>query len=110
VIVEVIDAHRAQHGVGPICEQLQVAPSTYHAHRTRPPSARSVTDAATTTLIERVHAQNSGVYGARKVHAELRRQGRPVAWRPVQRSVRAAGLRGPSRAEGAADNDPGSGC
>jgi putative transposase len=44
VIVEFIDAHREKFGVEPICEQLQVAPSTYFAHRTRPPSARSVAD------------------------------------------------------------------
>jgi putative transposase len=74
VIVEFIDAHRAEHGVEPICAQLQVAPSTYYAHRSRPPSARSVTDAATTTLIEQVHAENFGVYGARKIHAQLHRQ------------------------------------
>ena len=61
MIVEFIDAHRAEHGVEPICEQLQVAPSTYYAHRTRPPSARSVSDAATTALIQQVHAENFGV-------------------------------------------------
>ena len=61
MIVEFIDAHRDKHGVEPICQQLQVAPSTYYAHRTRAPSARSVTDAATTTLIEQVHAENFGV-------------------------------------------------
>ncbi|MCU1612688.1 MAG: mobile element protein [Frankiales bacterium] len=56
MIVQFIDAHREEHGVEPICEELQVAPSTYYAHRTRPPSARSVTDAATTAVIEQVHA------------------------------------------------------
>jgi hypothetical protein len=54
VIVALIDAHRAERGVEPICEQLQVAPSTYYAHRARPPSARAVTDAATTARIEHV--------------------------------------------------------
>src|SRR3954447_11932364 len=58
VIVEFIDAHRAAHGVEPICEQLQLAASTCYAHHTRPPSAGSVTDAVTTTLIEAVHAEN----------------------------------------------------
>lgn len=51
MIVEFIDAHRAEHGVDPICQQLQIAPSTYYAHRRRPPSVRSVTDAATTAVI-----------------------------------------------------------
>jgi putative transposase len=109
VIVEFIDAHREEHGVEPICEQLQVAPSTYYAHRSRPPSARSVTDASTTTLITQVHAENFGVYGARKIHAQLHRQGHPVARCTVQRLMRAAGLRGLSRAKGPRTTIPGSG-
>jgi putative transposase len=109
VIVEFIDAHRAEHGVEPICEQLQVAPSTYYAHRSRPPAARSVTDAATTTLIEAVHAEHFGVYGVRKVHAQLHRQGHPVARCTVARLMRAAGLRGLSRAKGPRTTVPGAG-
>jgi putative transposase len=109
VIVEFIDAHREEHGVEPICAQLQVAPSTYYAHRNRPPSARSVTDAATTALIEQVHAENFGVYGGRKIHAQLHRQGHPVARCTVQRLMRAAGLRGLSRAKGPRTTVPGSG-
>jgi putative transposase len=106
VIVEFIDAHRQEHGVEPICAQLQVAPSTYYAHRTRPPWARSVTDAATTTLIERLDAENFGVYGAQKVHAELHRQGHPVARCTVQRPMRAPGMRGAEPGERPADHDP----
>ena len=45
-------------------------------------------------------AENPGVYGVRKVHAELRRQGHPVARCTVARLMRAAGLRGISRAKG----------
>jgi len=109
VIVEFIDAHREEYGVEPICEQLQIAPSSYYAHRTRPPSARSVTDAATTTLIERVHADSYGVYGARKVHAEVRRQGHPVARCAVEWLMRRAGLRGLSRAKGPRTTVPSTG-
>ena len=107
MIVEFIDAHRDQHGVEPICEQLQIAPSTYYAHRTRPPSARSVTDAATTAVIERVHADNFGVYGARKMHAQLHRQGHSVARCTVERLMRSAGLRGITRAKGPRTTIPG---
>jgi len=109
VIVEFIDAHREEHGVEPICAQLQIAPSTYYAHRTRLPSARSVTDAATTAVIEAVHAENFAVYGARKIHAQLRRQGHPVARCTVERLMRAAGLRGITRAKGPRTTIPGSG-
>ena len=34
-MVAFIDAHREAHGVVPICEELQIAPSTYYEHRAR---------------------------------------------------------------------------
>ena len=37
-VIAYIDAHRDEFGVEPICRVLQVAPSTYYAARTRPPS------------------------------------------------------------------------
>jgi putative transposase len=88
---------------------VQIAPSTYYAAKTRPPSARSLTDAATTAMIERVHAENFGVYGARKVHAELHRRGHGVARCTVQRLMRTAGLRGITGAKGPRTTVPGSG-
>jgi len=108
-MVNYIDGHKEEFGVEPICEALQVAPSTYYAHRSRPPSARSVSDAATNQKIAATHTANYGVYGARKVHAELRRQGHPVARCTVERLMRAAGLRGVSRAKGPRTTIPGSG-
>jgi putative transposase len=69
----------------------------HYARKTRPPSRRSVTDAATTGQIQRLHEANYGVYGIRKMHAELNRQGLPVARCTVQRLMRAAGLRGIAR-------------
>jgi putative transposase len=103
--VAYIDAHKGEFGVEPICRVLteagtQIAPSTYYAAKTRPPSARSVSDAATTAVIEKVHADNYGVYGVTKVHAELRRAGHRVARCTVHRLMRVAGLRGITRARG----------
>jgi len=109
VIVEYIDAHKDQFGVEPICRDLQVAPSTYYAHRARPPSARSVNDAATTQVIAQVHADNYGVYGARKVHAEMLRAGHRAARCTVERLMRTAGLRGITRAKGPRTTVPGTG-
>ena len=60
-------------------------------------------------MIAKVHADNYGVYGARKVHAELGRQGHRVARCTVQRLMRAAGLRGITRAKGPRTTIPGSG-
>ncbi len=114
MIVAYIDEHRERLGVEPICRVLtgagvQVAPSTYYAAKTRPPSARSHSDVATSGLIRKLHTDNYGVYGARKVDAELHRQGHPVARCIVQRLMRQADLRGISRAKGPRTTVPGSG-
>ena len=56
-----------------------------------------------------MHKENFGVYGARKVHAQLRRQGHAVARCTVERLMRTAGLRGLTRARGPRTTVPGSG-
>jgi len=109
VIVDFIDAHKDQFGVEPICKDLQVAPSTYYAARTRPPSARAISDAARLEVIRDVHADNFGVYGVTKMHAELNRLGHTIPRCTVHRLMRADGLRGISRAKGPRTTIPGSG-
>ena len=97
---------RHQFGVEPICAVLAeagapIAPSTYYAAKRRPPSARSARDEVVTQRIERVHAENYGVYGIRKIHAQLVREGGVDGWHvarcTVARLMRVAGLRGVSR-------------
>ena len=56
-----IEAHRHRFGVQPICRVLtehgvQIAPSTFYAHRARPASARAVRDAELLVEITRVHS------------------------------------------------------
>jgi putative transposase len=53
-----------------------------------------VRDTALTETIERIHRENYGVYGARKIWHELHRRGQPVARCTVERLMRQAGLRG----------------
>ena len=43
-MIAYIDAHKERFGVEPICEQLPIAPSTYYAAKSRPPSARAIRD------------------------------------------------------------------
>ena len=114
LIVDYIDEHKHEFGVEPICATLsaagtQIAPSTYYAAKTRPPSVRSLRDEQVLVEIRRVHEANYGVYGARKVHAQLRREGLQVARCTVERLMRAAGLRGISRAKGPRTTVPGRG-
>ena len=72
----------------------EIAPSTYYAAKSRPPSARTARDRTLADRIERVHEDNYGVYGARKIWSELNRQGVDVARCTVERLMREIGLRG----------------
>jgi putative transposase len=92
-----IDAHRDRFGVEPICSALQVAPSSYYARRTRPPSARALRDERLKVEILRVFEENFGVYGADKVWAQLQREGTKVARCSVERLMRELGLQGAVR-------------
>lgn len=110
MVVDYIDTHRDRIvegralGVEPICRVLrdagvQIAPSTYYATKHHTPSARALRDQELTKEIRTVHTKNLGVYGARKVHAELVRSGHQVARCTVERLMRAEGLRGIPRAK-----------
>lgn len=91
-----VDELRVEYGVEPACRVLEVAPSTYYAvkARERDPCQRARRDAELIERIRRVHAENFGVYGARKVWWQLRREGVDVARCTVERLMRGAGLRG----------------
>src|SRR5437016_1360927 len=97
--VEFVDSQREEHGVQPVLQALkqtpaEIAPSTYYAAKSRPESARTARDRGLAEKIERVHEDNYGVYGARKVWAELNRHGVEVARCTVERLMREIGLRG----------------
>ena len=95
-----IDDHREVHGVEPICTALQFAPSTYYhrKRRERDPSPRAVRDAQLCEAIERVHDDAfGGVYGYRKVHRQLRRQGVDIGRDATLRLMRLMGRRGATR-------------
>ena len=89
-----IEAHKDAYGVEPICQVLEVAPSTYYAAVARPPSPRQRRDAELKAEIERVHADNFGVYGIEKVWRQLHREGIDAGRERVARLMRELGLEG----------------
>ena len=94
-----IDEHRKVFTVESICRVLSehgwaIASSTYRAAVTRSPSLRARRDDELKTAIARVHADNYGVFGARKIWLVLNRQGIRVARCTVERLMRELGLRG----------------
>ena len=97
MIVAYIDGHRGECGVEPICEVLQIAPSTYYTARTRAPSVRAVRDVAMTAIMLGVFAANYSVYGARKLTKAMRRAGHEIGRDQVGRLMRHAGIRGVRR-------------
>jgi putative transposase len=76
---------------------LKIAPSTYYEHLNRTASAHEQRDERLTAEITRVHAENFGVYGARKVWLALNREGTAVARCTVERLMRTLGLAGAMR-------------
>ena len=89
-----INQHREKFGVEPICETLQVAPSTYYAAVARPCSARRLRDEELKLEITRVHRENFGVYGIEKVWRQLHRDGIEVGRDRVARLMQDLGLTG----------------
>jgi transposase InsO family protein len=61
------------------------------------PSARSLRDAELAPLITKIYRDNYSVYGARKIWAELKRQGHQVARCTVERLMKAEGITGAVR-------------
>jgi putative transposase len=92
-----IDDHRERFGVTPICDVLGWNVSTYYAHRHRPPSDRALRDDQLAPEVRRVFEANYRVYGYRKVHAQLRREGFTLAECTVRRLMRREGLHGAVR-------------
>ena len=89
-------------GVESICNNLallgvRIAPSTYYEQLSRQPSKREVRDEVLKAQVERIHAANYGVYGARKVWLALRREGIDVARCTVERLMAELGLTGAIR-------------
>ena len=102
MMVAFIDEHRDAHGVEPICEQLQIAPSTYYEHqsRKRDPERwpqRTRRDRELEIQILRVWHENFGVYGVRKVWRQLLREGILVARCTVARLMQKLGIQGVRR-------------
>ena len=77
-----------------MCRVLGVSRSGYYAWAARPPSERAVENAALVVEIRRVHADSDGTYGSRRVHAQLRREGREVNHKRVERLMRVEGVQG----------------
>ena len=92
-----IDENAVSFGVEPICRTLEIAPSSYYAARSRPPSARSIADERLKPRIVEIHRENFAVYGVRKVWHTMQREGENVGRDRVARLMSVLGLSGATR-------------
>ncbi|WP_394289325.1 IS3 family transposase [Microbacterium sp.] len=99
-MIRFINEHRDRFGVELICRVLRPAVQGfltargYRAAVGRAPSARQLRDDLLIPEVARLHAENYGVYGRRKMHALMRRQGWDIGRDQTERLMRLAGVRG----------------
>ncbi|ELW5851187.1 IS3 family transposase [Escherichia coli] len=98
-MMPLLDKLREQYGVGPVCSELHIAPSTYYhcqqqRHHPDKRSARAQHDDWLKREILRVYDENHQVYGVRKVWRQLLREGIRVARCTVARLMAVMGLAG----------------
>jgi len=91
---ELVDAEKANYPVTVLCDVLEVSRSGYYASKTRPPSARSKSDAHLAAQIAATHKKSSRRYGSPRVHRALRKKGVSVGKKRVERLMRENGLIG----------------
>ncbi|EOB7692950.1 IS3 family transposase [Citrobacter portucalensis] len=101
-IMPLLENLSGEHGVGPVCHELDIAPSTYYWHQQRRKcperrSSRDKRDAVLIPEIQRVYEENYSVYGVRKVWRQLKREGVGVARCTIERLMKALQLRGVTR-------------
>ncbi|HAX2709193.1 TPA: IS3 family transposase [Escherichia coli] len=98
-LMPLLDKLREQYGVGPVCSEQHIAPSTYYhcqqqRHHPDKRSARAQRDDWLKREIQRVYDENHQVYGVRKVWRQLLREGIRVARCTVARLMAVMGLAG----------------
>ncbi|EPX8389075.1 TPA: IS3 family transposase [Escherichia coli] len=98
-MMPLLDKLREQYGVGPLCSELHIAPSTYYhcqqqRHHPDKRSARAQRDDWLKREIRRVYDENHQVYGVRKVWRQLLREGIRVARCTVARLMAVMRLAG----------------
>jgi transposase InsO family protein len=89
-----IEAEKAcRRNVKRACALLKVSRAAFYQHLSGP-SRRDHEDAELTERVRAVHEESKGRYGAPRVHAVLRREGRRHGRKRVARLMREAGIEG----------------
>lgn len=93
-----VEQEKANHTVALMCRLLRVSRSGYYTWSGRSIPPRKEADAELTEKIKVIHEKSRGIYGAPRIHAELRDEHRIRCSRKrVARLMRQAGLAGVHR-------------
>jgi putative transposase len=96
-----MSAHQAVFPIKTMARVFKVSASGYYAWRGRPASARAAADIDLTRKIRTIHASSRKIYGAPRIHVELKADGVAIGKKRVARLMGAAGLVGASRCRSA---------
>src|SRR4051812_4663628 len=88
-----IAEHRASWPIALQCRVLDVARSGFYTWQRRRPKARAAFQATLTEQIWTVYRNRRQVYGAPRIHQELRAQGQSCNRKTVAKYMRLAGIR-----------------
>ena len=92
-----MSANRADHTVKIMCEVLKLSRGGYYNWLKRRESKRASTDQRLIDQILRIHEETRGIYGAPRIHAQLKRNGTRVGKKRVARLMREVGICGVTR-------------
>ena len=104
-MIRYVVTFRDQFGVEAICRTLGateygfLTARGYRAAKTRTVSARAMSDSLLGGEVLRLHTDNYGVYGVRKMHALMRRHGWALGRDQTGRIMRSLGIRGVKRSK-----------
>jgi putative transposase len=94
-----VEDHRDAYGVKRLCRVLEIERSSYYKWRAgaQVRQARQETEEQLAAEIATIHSRHRGSYGSPRVHRELRRRGRRVNRKRVERIMRHRGIVGVTR-------------
>ncbi|HEY3373445.1 MAG TPA: IS3 family transposase [Candidatus Aquicultor sp.] len=94
---KLIDEESAHHSISRLARVLGVTAAGYYAWKFRAPSERKLQDELLKTKIERIHKDSFGIYGAPRIHAELKANDICVGRKRVARLMKELGIEGVSK-------------
>ncbi len=95
-----MSTNQALFPIASMARVLGVSKAGYYAWRNRPPSAHAQADAALLKQVRTVHVSSRQIYGAPRIHAQLRADGARHGCKRIARLMREAGLVGACHRQG----------